>query len=161
MNSIGKLWVALIAVAILAIGGYIYPQIAGQKAGGVTNYDELDATAVKVGGANGSRIGPIIAGQAALIGSNASQAASSTVAYDIAVTGVVAGDTVYVQLASSTPQTANQTYWTIIGSKASTTAGFITTLLWNNGPAASPSVSGVGSTTNYIVMHPVTSVPGL
>ena len=53
--------VALIAV-VIAIGGYFYPSVksAVMNFGGVTNYDELDATVMKIGGTNGSRVGPLI-----------------------------------------------------------------------------------------------------
>lgn len=84
-----------------------------------------------------------------------SQTASTTEAYDCAVTGVVSGDVVIAQLASSTPitTTAGSAYWSIVGAQASTTSGYITILLYNNGPTAVPSALGVGSSTSYIIIR--------
>lgn len=162
MQSSTKIWVALIAVAIIALGGYAYPQVQA-RLGGVTNYDEVDATAIKIGGTNGSRIGPVISGTCNLLGMDASATATTSSPYDCAVTGVVSGDTVIATL-GTTSLTANlvKNGWFIVGAKASSTSGFITIQIANyTGGAATPSTQQVGSSTNYLVAHPVTSVPGL
>ena len=113
--------------------------------GAVTNN-----STVKIG-TNGSTITELQATTCALIGTDASQAASSTVAYDCAVTGVASGDVVMAQLATSTPR-AGVGHWNIVGSKASTTAGFVTVMLFNHGAAAVPSVTAVGSSTQIWYM---------
>lgn len=162
MTSLKVLWVALIAVAIIALGGYIYPHHVTPTAGGVTNYDEVDTTALKVGGSSGSRVGPIITGTCALIlpGTNTATA-STSISMDCAVTGVVSGDTVFASFATSSAITNTAALgWSVAGASASSTSGFIT-LRINNNTGANNVPSPVGSTTQYIVLHPVTSVPGL
>jgi hypothetical protein len=154
-----KLWVALIAVAIIAVGGYMFPKAVGGLFGGANNYDELDATAIKIGGTNGSRVGPIITGTGILIApSFVSLAASTSLAADIAVTGVVTGDIVFTQFATSSPNGAG---WEIMQSSASTTAGFITIRFVNNTGTTATIPASIASTTQYMVLHPRTSVPGL
>lgn len=165
MTSIQKIWVALIAVAIIALGGWMYPaakQAVQQDFRGVTNYDEVDTTAIKIGGSSGSRVGPIITGTCALIlpGTNTATA-STSISMDCAVTGVVSGDTVFASFATSTAITSTAGLgWSIAGASASTTSGFIT-LRINNNTGANNVPSPVGSTTQFLVLHPVTSVPGL
>ncbi len=160
-----NLTIGLAIISVIAIAGLFFPsqvsQYVQQQFGGVTNYDEVDATAMKIGGSSGTRVGPVIIGNCALIGTDGSQAASSTLPYDCAVTGVVSGDFVQAQIATTTVFKVS-TGWAISGGGASTTAGYITVLLSNNtGAAATPSVTGVGSTTAYEIMHPRSSVPGL
>ena len=112
-------------------------------------------------GSSGSALTTIIKGACTswngtgLNSMDGSQAASTTEAYDCAVTGAVSGDVVIAQLSTSTPitSTAGSAYWNIIGAKASTTAGYITVLLYNNGPTAVPSALGVGSSTSYIIIR--------
>lgn len=81
-----------------------------------------------------------------LIGTNSSQTASTTASYDCAITGVTSSDNVVAQLATTTTRALNG-YWSIVGSKASTTSGYVTVLLYNGGAAAVPSVTSVGSST--------------
>lgn len=154
-----KVLIGVVVVIVIAIGAYKVFSVPSY--GGVTNYDEVDATAIKIGGSNGTRIGPIIAGTSAFVGMNASQAASSTVTYDFPVTGVVSGDYVQVTLAT-TSQNSSVLNWSIRGCVASSTSGFVTCGITNfSGAAAVPSATQVGSSTNYLVIHPVSSVPGL
>lgn len=134
--------------------------------GGVTNYDEVDATAIKVGGSNGSRVGPVIAGTGAATVVTGTVGASTTAPFDIPVTGVVSGDTVFAQFSTTTAPSpewgATSPKWIIMSAKASTTAGFITITVQNQtGGSASFSASGIASSTNYLVLHPVSTVPGL
>jgi hypothetical protein len=81
-----------------------------------------------------------------LIGTDSSLAASTTAAYDCAITGITSTDKVIALLASTTPRGGSSS-WEITAAKASTTAGYATVLLTNNGPAATPSVTSVGSST--------------
>lgn len=151
--------IAIAVVALLAIGGYFFPVVVGSHLfGGVTNYDEIDVTAIKVGGTNGSRVGPIIVGTAAIIGASTVTATTSA-AFDIAITGIVPGDIVQAQLATST--TSTFAGWHIQTTVASSTAGFATLTLTNlTGANANPSVTGIASSTSYQVFHPVSTVPG-
>lgn len=155
-----SLTMALIAVAIIAIAGVFTPlKTTVQNAfGGVTNYDEVDATAIKIGGSSGSRLGPIIAGTCSLIAGSFSVAASTTVSMDCAVTGVVTGDTVFADFATSTV-TGNG--WAIDGSSASTTSGFLTLRVTNWTGTSNIIPASVASSTDYLVLHAVSTVPGL
>lgn len=104
-------------------------------------------------GTNGSAITELKATTCALIGTDGSQAASTSVPYDCAVTGIASGDVVLAQIATSTDFAGPVFGWDIIAAKASTTAGYVTVLLANKtGAAATPSISGVGSTTNIWYM---------
>lgn len=164
MTSEKKLWVALIAVAIIALAGLFTPAASKLQQdvtnyGGVTNYDELDATALKIGGTNGSRVGPIIVGTCSLATyANYTLAASTTVAMDCPVTGVVSGDNVQLEFATSTAVFGG---WTIVGASASTTAGHIEVRVLNQTGASALIPNSIASTTMYQVFHPLTSVPGL
>lgn len=166
MSSTQKIWLALIAVAIIAVIGLFTPSVVNKVsklAGGVTNYDEVDATALKIGGANGSRVGPVIAGIGAIVG-NVPMAATSTKSFDIAVTGVVSGDTVFAQPATTSVATSTgtgQASFAIQGASASTTSGFITITVVNNGTSTTAVSNYLASSTSYLVLHPVTSIPGL
>ncbi len=153
--------VAVIAL-IIAIIGLFYPQISQtvQRLGGVTNYDEVDATAIKIGGTSGSRIGPIISSTCSLIATSYSVAATTTVAMDCAVTGVVSGDIVFAQFATTTPAAGGNS-WVVAQASASSTSGFITLNVANWTGKTTMMPASVASSTQYLVIHPVTSVPGL
>lgn len=156
-----SLTVALIAVAIIAIAGVFTPlKTTVQNAfGGVTNYDEVDATALKIGGSSGSRVGPIISTTCSLIMPSFSVTASTSQTADCAVTGVVTGDVVFAQFATSTPSTNGG--WVVTQASASTTAGFITLNFENHTGATNVIPASVASTTKFLVLHPVSTVPGL
>lgn len=100
-----------------------------------------------------TNIADIKTGTCVLLTTDVSQPATTTLPYDCAVTGVVSGDNVIAQLSSSTPAFGGATGWSIVASKASTTAGFITVLLANNsGAPRIPSAYGVGSSTTYQII---------
>lgn len=103
-------------------------------------------------GSSGTALTNVVGTACDLIGTNGSQAATSTVAYDCAVAGVTSSDRVIAQLATSTPVGASSAWW-ISAAKASTTAGFVTVLLSHNGPAAVPSATNVGSSTSVWAFH--------
>lgn len=161
--------VAVIALIIAIIGIYTpVGKSVSNLIGGVTNYDEVDATAMKIGGSSGSRIGPIIEGSCTAIAgtANATVVASTTTIFDCAVTGVVSGDTVFASFATTTLSSplwgATSSQWDIVHAAASTTSGFITLTAFNmTGGTASLSASGIASTTSYRISHPVSTVPGL
>lgn len=163
MNFIQKNTGVIAVVAlIIAIIGVFTPagKIVSNAFGGVTNYDEIDVTALKVGGTNGSRVGPIISSTCSLIYSNSSITASTTRPFDCAVTGVVVGDLVFVQTATTTAALGGQG-WSIIGASASSTSGFITVLVGNNTGATANLPREIASSTPYLILHPVSTVPGL
>lgn len=156
------LWVALVAVAIIAIialvVGFNASAAKSTSFGGVTNYDELDATAIKIGGTNGSRVGPLVISTCSLIAASFTVTASTTVPMDCSVPGIVKGDVVIAGFATSSASVAG---WDIVGASASTTSGFITLDISNGLGANSLIPASLASTTQIIVAHPRSTVPGL
>lgn len=168
MKSQTALWVGLVAVAILALVAIAIPKtITVQTAqdnsqpsfGGVTNYDEVDTTALRVGGANSARLGFINAVKGSLVASNFSVAASTTVSMDVAVPGMVSGDIVLAQFATSTVPGNG---WEITGASASTTAGFATLRVSNWTGASNIVPASIASSSVQIAdLRLRSSIPGL
>jgi hypothetical protein len=164
-NQIRNLWVALIAVAIIAIVGWFTPagQLVVERAGaitGVSNYDNLGVLSLKVGsgcnggntypGCTGTKVSKVLRGTGSLIGSP-SIAATSSAPMDIAVTGVVAGDNVFVSMAT-TSRVSTGVNWLVCGASASSTSGFITVNVCNNsGIAGIPPIGATSSLQYWIV----------
>lgn len=91
-------------------------------------------------GNSGTPTGQVVWGTCNLITKASSQSASTTAPYDCAATGVQSGDTVFVQLATSTPSTNSQRTWRLQGAQASSTSGYITVYLHNStGASNKPS----------------------
>lgn len=154
------LWVALVAVAIIAVGSLVCVLV--QKAplpGGITNYDEVDTTALRVGGTNSTRLGLLSFGTCSLIANTFTVAASSTVPMDCAITGVVSTDGVFAQFATSSQIGLGG--WSIRGASASSTSGFITLSVVNGTGASNVIPASLASTTKYIVLRARSGVPGL
>ena len=103
-------------------------------------------------GNDGTPIAELITGTCNLTGMDGSHAATTTKAYDCAVTGVQTGDIVFVGQATTTPTTNYG--WRVMGANASSTNGFITVHVLNlTGGAATPSASAVGSSTPYLIIR--------
>jgi hypothetical protein len=160
------IWVAMIAVAIIAVLGWFYPhsvtQYVSQALGGVTNYDELDATATITGGSNGSRIDLVKVGTCSLVSNAYTVTASSSAVMSCAITGVTSGDTVLAWFATSTFNGAGGPGWLINGVIASTTAdGFAEVRVSNmtGGNAVVPA--NIASSTSYMAFSTRSTVPGL
>lgn len=151
--------VVAIVIALLSLG--IAVTKGHPTAGGVTNYDEVDATALKVGGTNGTRLGLLSFGTCSLIASNYTVAASSTVPMDCAVTGVVSTDGVFAQFATSTIGPGIFGGWSIRGASASTTAGFVTISVVNGAGGSALIPASIASSTKFIVLRSRSGVPGL
>ena len=131
-----------------------------QYNGGYNSAKSVKTTGDLTVGSSGTTVSQIITGSCALTGMNVSQTATTTSPYDCAVTGVVAGDFVVAQLATTTA-VANLTHqaanagWVVMGAEASSTNGYITVSIGNfTGTARAPASSpGLGSTTNYIIFR--------
>ncbi|MEK7213660.1 MAG: hypothetical protein AAB637_00885 [Patescibacteria group bacterium] len=129
---------------------------------GVTTLVNASTTRVSIG-SSGTTVTQLIKGfctswnGTGLNSMDGNHTASTTEAYDCAVTGVVSGDMVMAQLSTSTPFVAGSNNlagdWAIVGAKASTTAGYITILLWNGGATSVPSSTGIGSSTAYLIIR--------
>lgn len=157
------LWVGLIAVAILALGGYFFPQIQTLAGSVGTRFPHGLAVGTTASvtdgkltvGNSGSALGNVIFGNCTLTVQTGTIAASTTAPYDCAVTGATAASTVLAALSTTTAYGATQVSgFYAVSAKASTTAGFITVLLFNGtGTANNPSTAGYASSTNYLVMN--------
>lgn len=154
MNSTRNIWVALIAVAILALGAYAFPkatqQVVEHVAGGITTGTNFKF-GISVGntttlGVVPTNIAKVLASTCSLIAPSFTVAASTTVAMDCAVTGAVSGDKVIAQFASSTATFGG---WQITGASASTTSGFITLNVYNAIGVSSLIPASLASSTTY------------
>lgn len=116
--------------------------------GDLTVGDDLVVSGDVTIGASGSAVAQVIKGIGSIVG-NAPVTASTTKAFDIAVTGAVSGDICFAQGASTT-----QSYlgMEIIGCSASSTSGFIT-LLVSNPNAAAVVPYPIASATQYMIIR--------
>ena len=133
-------------------------------------------------GSSGTALTQVLTGTCNALIPNQSVAASSTVNVDCAVSNVVSGDKVFIQLPPSATSTLNATStsggWIFYGAKASTTAGYIQMTFQNrigqatdiphcgnvaangticgttiaSGPLASVQI-GLGSSTQYWIVR--------
>lgn len=140
--------IAVIVVAVILIGcGFFLKSDKG--VGGTSNFDTVSVSGLQVGTTtSATTFAGFQASTCDLIGSGVSQTASTTAVYDCLASGVVPGDKVVAQLASST--VAVGLGWSIVGAKASSTAGYITVILANlTGATKVPAATSVGSSTAY------------
>lgn len=160
MTSLKNVWIAMIVVAIIAVTGVFSPvgKSVVRSFGGVTNYDEVDATAIKIGGSTATRVGPIIVGTCNLT-SNTSISATTTGTGTCATTGSLAGDIVIVSLATTTTKQAAD--FVVNGTVAGTDTTTVRLFNLTGGNAVPAATNGFGSSTQYQVYRVVTSVPGL
>lgn len=163
MNSNKKLRIAVVVVAIIAVGGWFTPvqDAASGLLGGVTNYDTVKATGLAIGpgcsdfysNCTGTTQTAQFSGTGSLIGTNGI-AATSTSNFDIAVTGVIAGDQVIAQLPTTAPTASGKGPFVIVAASASTTANFITLTVLNLSGIATTAISTTLQTgVNYWVVR--------
>lgn len=150
MTSQKGLWTALIAVAIIAIGGYFFPQVQ-QAFGGITTGSAFPhGISVGLPATAPTNFATFKGGTCSLIMANFTIAASSSVATDCAVTGVVSTNLVEAWFASST---SNGAGWIVTQSAASSTAGFITLHIVNNTGASAVIPALIASSTPYFLFQ--------
>ena len=140
--------VTSIIVVVLAFAGYktqAPQQVAVTPDLGAVETTQFEARGgLKIG--NGNILKDYIVNTCNLIGTGATQAGSTTKAYDCAVPGLTSSYAVMAQLGTSTIiSTGNG--WVISSAKASTTKNFATVYLTNMGSSQNPSVLGIGSST--------------
>ncbi len=122
----------------------------------VTNSAAVTNTSTFKLGSNGTTLTQIIKGTCNPLGMDVAQAASTTVGYDCAVTGVVSGDVVVANFASSSPTSGlgSLNDFQIKGVQASSTSGFITLKVANlTGISRTPSATNFASGTEYMIMR--------
>lgn len=129
------------------------------KASGTSNFDAFETASLAVGSGcdnegdtcTGTGFTQILASTGTLIGSRGITA-TSTSNYDIAVTGVVAGDKVIAQLPTTAPTASGFGPYVIVASAASSTSGFITVTVLNlSGVATSTITTTLQSGVKYWV----------
>lgn len=147
---------AIVALAF-SVGGYFH--VAVPSFGGITNYNQVDTDVLRIGGTNGTRLAYLNTGTCSLIANNFTVAATSTVPMDCAVTGVVSGDGVFAQFATSTATQYGG--WQIRGASASTTAGFVTISVVNGTGSSGVVPASTASSTKYIILRGTTTATGL
>lgn len=136
---------ALAAIAAIAIGfSIVGTNPEAERFGGVSNFD-----GVAIGsdglqqGTTGSVITKMIKGTCNLTGGSVT--ASSSAFGSCAVTGATSGDLVFASLATTSSQS-----W-VTAAQASTTDGFITVRVFNNGATA--HITAFGTTTSYWIVR--------
>lgn len=124
---------------------------------GASTLASTTATTFKIG-QSGTATTLALNGTCALLGANLAVAATTTQAFDCTVAAAVAGDRVFVSLATTTPTTNEG--WKLHGANASSTSGYITILLTNlTGGTVSPAAGGNAganswaSTTQYWIVR--------
>lgn len=159
-NSIRNLWIALVVVGIIAIGGYFFPKVLSNF--GASTPGTRYPHGITIGNAANSptNIADVKVGSCALIvgTQNIAVVATTTTVADCAVTGVVSTDLVTNGIFSTTTLSnplwgSTSSSWTIVKAAASSTSGFITfTILNQTGGSATLSSSGIASSTTYTVV---------
>ncbi len=172
MTDTTKVWVALIAVAIIAIGGYFSPHGAAptvqdntQLAGsidGPTTYGILGTGQIKVGsgcangfkysGCTGTAVNKILQGTCNITqNSPGSFAASTTALFFCPVTGAVANDNVDVVLpaGAGTPATPGEGFHVV--SSFATTSNQIGIILSNDSGAATTTFKQATTGISYFI----------
>ncbi len=162
MNKL-NLALALATVAFIGmVGGYFYPvakEVTQAAFGGTTSYDELDTSVLRVGGTNGTRLALLTLNSCSLIASTFTVTASTTVAMDCAVTGVVPTDAAFAQFGTTTANLLGG--WSVAGASASSTAGFITVDVTNGTGANAIIPASIASSTKLIIVRGTATIPGL
>lgn len=139
----------ILLVALLGLVGGNH-QSVDQRAGSVTTGSAFPH-GVSIGLAVNSptNVAEIHTGTCALIYTNSSIIASSSTAFDCAVTGIVSTDVVFAQTSTTTAAAAG---WAIVGASASSTAGYITFNIVNNTGATGNIPRNIASSTPYLVI---------
>ena len=156
MKNETKFWIAVLITLVIVIGRYFFPHLYS-GVGAIsetdvqsTNFTQLyTANGIKIG-SSGNGVTQALHGTCTLV-SDSSIAATSTGTGTCVTTGSVAGDQVFISLATTTTKMAAQ--WNILGTVAGTDT--TTVRLQNNtGTAAVPSATnGLGSSTQYWIVR--------
>lgn len=159
MTNTNKIIVGIAIVAVLVVG-FILGTLGGHEATptpapvkdlGAVVYDFSNlAGGIRVG-MNGSSIRAIYSGTCNLFSAGDTIAATSSVIASCLAPGVIAGDRVFVSLATSTA--GNNDNFVAIGASASSSSGYIAVSLLNLAGGASQTTKA-GTSTQYWVVRP-------
>ncbi|HEY1747831.1 MAG TPA: hypothetical protein VGG11_13850 [Xanthobacteraceae bacterium] len=147
---------AIVAVLAVAVVGFFVVRAVSPAYGGVNAYQAgmyqygngTNGGGLTVG--SGSPIYQVLKGTAALIMSSYTVAATSTVAADIAVSGIQPGDLVFGMFATSTALYGG---WEVVSASASSTPGYATLRIVNDTGASAVIPASVASSTQYIIIR--------
>lgn len=154
INTVLIALVGLMLILVLVGGNQSVPK---DSIGGVTNYDSVESAGLAIGSGcdnedsacTGTTVTQIIESTCTLIYSDSQITASTTKAFDCAVTGVVSGDRVFVDIATSTPPGFGA--WLLAGASASSTSGFVTLQIANFTGGTRNIPMAIGSSTKVRV----------
>lgn len=166
-----RLTVGLIAVAIIAVGGYFFPLVQSQLGSGtrMPNGISADSTSPSAGqvrgttltitgastlGSAGSSLTALSFGTCSLVAYTGgfTVAATTTVGFDCAATGALTTDTaIFVQTATSS--VASSGGWEVESVSASSTAGYLRVHVRNNTGASAVMPASVASSTRWTILR--------
>lgn len=144
---------ALIAVAVIAIGGYAYPvmQQVAPTAGGVTTGTAFPhGISVGLPTTTPTNFSKFKGGTCNLIMSSFTLAASTSIAADCAIPGLVSGDKIFGWF-STTTETNGSAGWLVAQQSPSTTPGFATFRILNLNGVSAVIPKSIASSTNYFM----------
>lgn len=166
MNNPGLSFVVALVAVIIAIGSYFHAvpsfgAASGQShfqkesflqglAAGVRDQFSVDNLGKVTIGASGTAVTQLLKGTCSLIGDTYTVIASTTKAFDCAVTGALTGDLVFPGNATSTVAGLG---WENSSGSASSTAGFITIRVSNSTGANAVIPASVASSTPYFILR--------
>jgi len=168
MTSLQKVWVALIAVAIIAIIGCFTPvgqtavqQVAGDI-GSATNYTKLGVAQLKIGsgcdsefkysGCTGTAVNKLLQGTCNLSQNvSSSFAASTTQLFLCTATGVASGDNADVTLPQGAGLPATPGGGFHVVSAFATTSNVLGVILSNESGAATSSFKQATTSVSYLI----------
>jgi hypothetical protein len=101
-------------------------------------------------GASGTSIAQLQKGTGSLIMSSYTVAPTSTVAADIAISGIQPGDLVFATFATSSAVFGG---WEVVSASASSTAGYATLRIVNDTGASAVIPASIASSTPYLIVR--------
>ena len=155
MASIQKIWVGLIAVAIIAIGGYFFPQVKGAVAGAISSTD--------VAATNFTELTASIGFQTPVIQQGGNTAASSVISQVTTTSCNSATSTLFAIASPFITGTSTATIISISGTGQATTSSLLVGTSTATTGLASTNVSAsvVNSTNVIATTSSFYIVPGL
>jgi hypothetical protein len=145
----GVIALGLVVALTLGFAG-LNPSTA--NLGGSGGYEALQVwfgNGFKVG-PQGTAVNQLIKGTCSLIASSFTIPATTTVATDCAVTGVLSGDLVFSNFATSSAANGG---WLVVSASASSTSGYITLRIQNNTGLSAVIPASLASGTPYLILR--------
>jgi hypothetical protein len=151
MQNNKNLWVALVVVAIIAVGGYFFPQVTGLL--GASTPGTRFPHGITIGLPSNSPTNyALIQSTTCNLQANFSITASTTRSVPCAVSSAVSGDLILVLMPATTTLAAQ---YLVLGATASSTAGQVDVSLYNatGGSAVPAATATFGSSTPIMLFR--------